>query len=79
MTTVHSVEDIETSGFISSPKQRGILWNSVLETLNSNQGLFFPFSILEYNKLIGKSDSNAECSSYDLADTRCFRYLLFFV
>ena len=78
MTTVHSVEDIETSGFISSQKQRGIPLNSVLETLNSNQGLFIPFSILEYNKLIGKSDSNAECRSYDSADTQCFRYLLFF-
>ena len=30
MTAVHSIEDIETSEFISSQKQRGILSNSVI-------------------------------------------------
>ena len=59
MTTVHSVEDIETSEFISSQKRNDIPLNSVIETLDDNQAIPISFPICKYNNDIGGSDVNA--------------------
>ena len=69
MTTVHSVEDIKTSEFISSQKRCGILSSSVIKTPDCNQALLILFLICKYNKYMGGSDANMQCRSYYLADT----------
>ncbi len=74
MTTIHSVEDIETFEFISSQKRRGSLLNSVIETIDGNQAFLSPLLICKYNKHMGESDANLQCKSYYLANIRCFRY-----
>ena len=75
MTSLHSVDDIETSEFISSQKWHSISSNLVIETPNGNQTLLIPFSICKYNKHMGKSDANLQFRSYYLTYIQCFCYL----
>lgn len=63
MTTVHYVEDIETSEFILSQKRHCIPSNPVIETPDGNQALPISLPIREYNIHMGGSDANAQCRS----------------
>lgn len=79
MTTVHSVEDIETFEFISSQKRRGIPSNSVIETPDGNQALPIHLPIREYNKHMGGSDAKRAMQVISFGRYTMFPLLVAFI